>query len=112
MANKNSGLPVAALSAVVILGSVAAVFLMNNFGEITFGQSWPVLGMAVGLCLVFATYLELGLVIAGIFLLILLANLEQIPAFGKSWPFALIWIAILVVAGAMRSRATRKKSGS
>ena len=109
MAEKKSAFPVGVVAAVVILCSVAAVFLINNFGEVGFGQSWPVLPMAVGLSLAFASYLELGLAIMGFFLLILLANLGSIPPFGKTWPIALIWIAVLVVVGWMRGRAEKNR---
>ncbi len=110
MAEKGSKVPVGVLSAVVILGSIATVFLINNFGEVGFGNSWPVLLMAGGLCLAFAGYFELGFALLGFFLLILLANLGTIPPFSKSWPFALIWIAILVVVGYMRSKSSSKKA--
>ncbi len=66
--------------------------------------------MAGGLCLAFAGYFELGFALLGFFLLILLANLGTIPPFSKSWPFALIWIAILVVVGYMRSKSSSKKA--
>ncbi len=112
MAKKESDFPVGVASAVIILGSVAAVFLINNFGQMGFADSWPVLPMAVGLCLAAAGYVELGLAVMGFFLLILLANMAIIPPFGKSWPFALIWIALLVVVGYMRSRAAAKKTPS
>jgi hypothetical protein len=110
MAKKESDFPVGVVSAVIILGSVAAVFLINNFGQMGFADSWPVLPMAVGLCLAAASYVELGLAVMGFFLLILLANMAVVPPFGKSWPFALIWIALLVVVGYMRSRAAAKKT--
>jgi hypothetical protein len=112
MAKSGSQVPIAVISAVVILGSVAAVFLINNFGEVGFGDSWPVLAMAVGLSLSFAGYFELGFALLGFFLLILLANLAVIPSFGKSWPFALIWIAVLVVVGYARSRGEKAKKKS
>jgi len=112
MAKKESKFPVGVVSAVVILISVAAVFLINNFGEVGFGDSWPVLPMAIGLCLSLGGMLELGLAVLGFFLLILLANLGEIPPFSESWPFALIWIALLVVVGYVRSRAASKKKPS
>lgn len=109
MVEKKSKFPVGVVAAVVILCSIAAVFLLNNFGEVGFGKSWPVLPMAVGLSLVFASYLELGLAIMGFFLLLLLAYLGSIPPFGKTWPIALIWIAVLVVVGWARDRAEKKR---
>jgi hypothetical protein len=103
---------VGVVSAVLILLSLAAVFLINNFGEVGFGDSWPVLLIAAGLSLALAGYLELGLGIGGVFVLVLLANLDVIAPFSKSWPFVLIWIAVLVVVGFLRARASGRKTAS
>jgi len=108
MAAKEKKTPVAVISAVLILLSLGALFLLNNFGDIGFSESWPVLCMAVGLCLAVGGMVELGLGIMGLFLLLLLSEL-QIFAFGKSWPIILIWLAILVVVGYVRSRSEEKK---
>ena len=109
MAAKENKLPVGVIAAVLILGSLAALFLLNNFGEVGFGDSWPVLLIALGLTLAFAGYPELGLAIGGAFLIILLSNLEVIPPFSKSWPFILVWIVLLVVFGYLRGRTAAKK---
>lgn len=109
MAKKEQKLPVGVIAAVLILGSLAALFLLHNFSEVGFGQSWPVLLIALGLTLSFAGYPELGLAIGGAFLILLLANLEVIPAFSKSWPFILVWIVVLVVFGYLRGRAAKNK---
>lgn len=111
MATKKPGKPVAVISAVIILLSVAAVFLLQNFRGIPFAQSWPVLPMAVGLCLGAAAYVELGGAILGVFFLVILSTLDVYPL-DKSWPFILIWIAVLVVAGHLRNKATKKKASS
>jgi hypothetical protein len=111
MAVKPIKKPVAVISAVIILLSLGALFLINNFGEVGFGDSWPVLCMAVGLCLAVGGMLELGLGIMGLFLLLLLSELE-VFAFAKSWPIILIWVAILVVVGYLRSRFEEKKKTS
>ncbi|RME28465.1 MAG: hypothetical protein D6806_02850 [Deltaproteobacteria bacterium] len=68
--------------------------------------------MALGLVLAVANYLELGLAFMGVFLLVLLANLEKIPPFSKSWPIALIVIALLLVVGWARGRAEKRNQGS
>ena len=109
MAAKEKKTPVAVISAVLMLLSLAALFLLNNFGEIGFSESWPVLCMAVGLCLAVGGMVELGLGLMGFFLLLLLSELE-VFAFKKSWPIILIWLAILVLIGYMRSRTEEKKT--
>lgn len=111
MAAKEKKTPVAVISAVLILLSLGALFLMNNFGEVGFSESWPVLGIAVGLCLAVGGLVELGLGIMGLFLLLLLSELEMF-AFKKSWPIILIWLAILVVVGYLRSRSEKNKKTS
>ena len=104
MARKQvSGAPMV-ICAVLMLGAISAVALIGNFSQTGFGQSWPVLMIALGLSLLFFGYWELGLSLFGIFLIWLLANLALIPTFSKSWPFALIWIAVMVVIGFVRAR--------
>ena len=98
------------LSGVLLLLCIATIFLIGNFSNVGFASTWPVLLISVGICLFFAGYIELGLVFAGSFLIILLSNLEVIPSFAKSWPFILIWVAILIVFGYLRSRALNKKT--
>jgi hypothetical protein len=105
MANKGLA---SVIAAVVILGSIAAVFLIANFSEYQISECWPIIPMAIGVGLMLANFIELGLSITGAFLILLLANLEVIPPFSKSWPFILIWIAILVVIGYLRSRTSSK----
>jgi hypothetical protein len=111
MASKKPGKPVAVISAVIILLSVAALFLLQNFRDIPFSQSWPVLPMAVGLCLAVGSMVELGGAILGFFLLVILSTTGTYPL-SKSWPFILIWIAVLVVVGYLRSKAAKKKKAS
>ena len=72
---------------------------------------WPLLLMAVGGGLAAFGFLELGLGLIGVFGILLLANLEVIAPFGKSWPFTLIWIAAVVVIGFLRARARASGSG-
>jgi hypothetical protein len=95
---------------VVVLLAIATVALIGNFTEATFGDMWPVLAMAVGGALVAFGFMELGLGLIGVFGILLLANLEVIPTFGKSWPFTLIWIAAVVVIGFLRARARSQGS--
>ncbi len=111
MASRRAGKPVAVISAVIILLSVAAVFLLQNFRGIPFAQSWPVLPMAVGLCLAVGSMIELGGAILGFFLLVILSTTGTYPL-AKSWPFILVWIAVLVVVGYLRSKAAKKKASS
>lgn len=111
MASKKPGKPVAVISAVIILLSVAALFLLQNFRDIPFSQSWPVLPMAAGLCLAVGSMVELGGAILGFFLLVILSTTGTYPL-SKSWPFILIWIAFLVVVGYLRSKAAKKKKAS
>ena len=111
MASKKPGKPVAVISAVIILLSVAAVFLLQNFKDIPFSQSWPVLPMAVGLCLVAGSMIELGGAILGFFLLVILSTTGTYPL-SKSWPFILIWIAFLVVVGYLRGKKKKASSSS
>jgi hypothetical protein len=109
MAAKKPGKPVAVISAVLILLSVAAVFLLQNFRDIPFAKSWPVLPMAVGLCLAVAAYVELGGALLGFFFLVMLSTMDVYPL-SKSWPFILIWMAFLVVVGYLRTKAAKKAS--
>jgi hypothetical protein len=111
MASKKPGKPVAVISAVIILLSVAAVFLLQNFRDIPFASSWPVLPMAVGLCLAVGSLVELGGAILGLFFLVLLSTMDVYPL-AKSWPFILILIAVLVIVGYMRTKAAKKKNPS
>ena len=111
MASKKPGKPVAVISAVIILLSIAAVFLLQNFRDIPFAESWPVLPMAVGLCLAVGSMVELGGAILGFFLLVILSTTGTYPL-GKSWPFILVWIAVLVVVGYLRSKAAKKNASS
>ena len=111
MASERPGKPVAVISAVIILLSVAAVFLLQNFKDIPFSQSWPVLPMAVGLCLVAGSMIELGGAVLGFFLLVILSTTGTYPL-AKSWPFILIWIAVLVVVGYLRGKKKKASSSS
>ena len=111
MAANEKKAPVAVISAVLMLLSLGALFLLNNFGEVGFSQSWPLLCMAAGLCLAVGGMVELGLGIMGFFLLLLLSEMG-VFAFKKSWPIILIWLAILVVVGYLRSRTEEKKKTS
>ena len=105
MASKKPGKPVA------VLLCIAAVFLLQNFRDIPFAESWPVLPMAVGLCLAVGSMVELGGAILGFFLLVILSTTGTYPL-GKSWPFILVWIAVLVVVGYLRSKAAKKNASS
>ena len=109
MASKKPGKPLAVISAVIILLSVAALFLLQNFHNIPFAKSWPVLPMAAGLCLAVGSLIELGGAILGFFFLVMLSTMDVYPL-AKSWPFILIWIAVLVVVGYMRTKAAKKKN--
>jgi len=111
MASKKPGKPVTVISAVIILLSVATLFLLQNFRDIPFSQSWPVLPMALGLCLAVGSMIELGGAVLGFFLLVILSTTDTYPL-SKSWPFILIWIALLVVVGYVRSKTAKKKSAS
>ena len=91
--------------AVVALVAIATVALIGNFSEFTIGDLWPVLGIALGLGVAAFGFVELGMGLIGVFGIWTLANLEFIPAFAKTWPFALIWIAAVVVIGFLRARA-------
>ena len=102
---KNADAASMVIVAVVALVAIATVALVGNFSEFTFGDLWPVLGIALGFGVAAFGFMELGLGLIGVFGIWLLANLELIPAFGKSWPFALIWIAAVVVIGFLRARA-------
>jgi hypothetical protein len=105
MSKTKPNTPAIVLSAVVLLGALATVALVANFSETTsFGQVWPGVAAAMGVSLLFWGFLELGLGVAGVFLLWLLANLGVLPEFSKSWPFTLIWVVILVVVGFLRAR--------
>jgi hypothetical protein len=110
MAEDKKGLPVSVIAAVLVLGSAAAIFLIANFGDVGIAASWPVILVAAGLSLALAGYPETGLAIAGAFLIWLLANLDVIPPFSRSWPFILIWIVVLVVFGFLRGRMAGKKT--
>ena len=105
---------VAVMATVLVLGAAAAVLLLHNFTTAAFSATWPVLLIAIGGCLIIAGYLELGLVFVGSFVLVLLANLGVIPIIAKSWPCILIWLALVVVIGYLRSRARddHQSSGS
>jgi hypothetical protein len=111
MASKKPGKPVAVISTVIILLSVAALFLLQNFRDIPFAESWPVLPMAVGLCLAVGSMIELGGAILGFFLLVILSTTGTYPL-DKSWPFILVWIAVLVVVGYLRTKAAKQKKAS
>jgi hypothetical protein len=107
MAGKGFGKVTGLLAGVILLGSVAAVFLIQNFGSWGLGATWPAVVIAAGLCVAMVGYLELGLGVAGIFVIWLLCNLAVIPPVGKSWPFFLIWMAVMVVVGFIRGRSGR-----
>ncbi len=111
MTQPKPNMPAIVLSAVVLLGALATVSLVANFSETTsFGQVWPGVAAAVGVSMLFWGFLELGLGVAGVFLLWLLANLGVLPEFSRSWPFTLIWVVILVVVGYLRAR--KRPAGS
>lgn len=101
----------AVIVGVVVLLAVAVVALIGNYTEASFGDMWPLLVMALGGGLAAFGFLELGLGLIGVFGILLLANLEVIAAFGKSWPFTLIWIAAVVVIGFLRARAHSSGTG-
>jgi len=103
---------VAVITTVMVLGAVAAVLLLHNFTEVSFASTWPVILIAGGLCLAFGGFLELGLVLIGSFLIVLLANLRILPGIGQSWPFILIWLALVVLIGYLRSRARAELDSS
>jgi hypothetical protein len=103
--------PGAIVAAVLVLGTLAALFLIQNFGESGLDRTWPALLIALGISLIPFGYLELGLATSGVFCVGLLANLKLIPAFGRSWPFALIWVIGVLIVGFFRSRqSVRAKS--
>jgi hypothetical protein len=110
MPDKSGNTTAMVITGVVILLAVAAVALLSNFAEISFGSTWPVLLMAVSLGLLAFRFWELGFGLFGFFCIWLLSNLGVIPAFSKSWPFALIWIALLVVIGFLRARSQKGRT--
>jgi len=97
---------VSTLVGVVFLAAVVAVALIHNFSNHSVGQTWPILLVGLGFCLAVAGMIELGLGLAGVFLVWLLANLGVIPPFSKSWPFIIIWVIVMVVFGFVRARAS------
>ena len=97
------------LCGLVAIGAVAAVGLVANFGGDGFEITWPVLVMGLGLSLAIAGYFELGLLLFGAFLVWLLGNTGVLPTFSKSWPFALIWVAIVLIIGYLRARQGTRK---
>jgi|DewCreStandDraft_4_1066084.scaffolds.fasta_scaffold01324_24 hypothetical protein len=107
MAQKPVSRAAGVISGAVLLLSVAAVFLIQNFGSVGVGRTWPAIVAAAGLCLTLVGYLELGLGLAGVFGIWLIANLGVIAPVGKSWPIFLIWMVIMLVVGFMRSRSSR-----
>jgi hypothetical protein len=88
------------------------VLLLHNFTAVSFASTWPVILIACGACLAFGGFLELGLVCIGSFLIVLLANLRILPGIARSWPFILIWLALVVLIGYLRSRARAELDGS
>ena len=94
------------LVGVVFLAAVVAVALIHNFSDYGVGQTWPVLLVGLGFCVAIAGMIELGLGLAGVFLVWLLANLGVISPFSKSWPFVIIWVIVMVVFGFVRARAS------
>jgi hypothetical protein len=98
--------PAQVAAGVLLLCTLAAVALVANFFELTFGQLWQGLVVGLGVSVMFWGFLELGLGLIGVFGLWLLANLGVLPEFGKSWPFALVWIAVMVVVGFLRARGS------
>jgi len=92
---------------VLILGAIATVFLIQNFGHTGASATWPAIVIAMGVSLALAGYLELGLGVTGVFIIWLLANLRIIPEVGRSWPFFLLVVAIMVIIGFLRARSSR-----
>ncbi len=107
MPEKSGNTTAMVITGVLILLAVATVALLSNFVDVSFGSTWPVLLMAGSLGLLAFRFWELGFGLFGFFCIWLLSNLEAIPAFSKSWPFALIWIALLVVIGFLRARSQK-----
>ena len=91
-------------------GFEAAVFFNEVVGQNPSNTVY-VLPMALGLCLAVGSLVELGGVILGFFLLVIFSTMEIYPL-AKSWPFILIWIAVMVVVGYLRSKAAKKNASS
>lgn len=107
MSEKPIGRATGMISGAVLLLSVAAVFLIQNFGSVGVGRTWPAIVAAAGLCLTLVGYLELGLGVAGVFVIWLLSNLGAIAPVGKSWPIFLVWMVVMLIVGFLRSRSSR-----
>ncbi len=112
MAEKKSNPVPMVIAGALLLVSIAVLALISNFSDTGFGVTWPVIFIAIGLGLITYGFWELGLGVSGFFLIWLLASLEVIPEFSKSWPFTLIWIVILVVIGFLRSRSGSRKNAA
>lgn len=95
----------ATIGAVFIIVTIGAMFLVRyTFDGPGLGSTWPALFVAVGLVLLLARYLELGIGVVGLFGIILAANLGAF-SLKRAWPFFIIIVAIAVVVGFLRARA-------
>jgi uncharacterized membrane protein (DUF485 family) len=98
-----------AVGSIVMLLTLAGIYLAkNNYGGPGLGDTWPALGMAVGVCFLVGGMLEMGILLTAGFGLWLGANLDWLSG-TQLWPFILVLIALLVAVGYIRARAEHDK---
>lgn len=103
--DKRSPSILAAVGAVILIVTIAGVFLVAyTFDGPGFGKTWPALPLSIGLVLMLARYIELGLVVVGLFGMLLMSNLDLL-SFRRAWPLCIVIVAIAVLIGFLRARA-------
>lgn len=102
-------------SAALAVGSIAMIVTFAGILLVKYtyegpglGDTWPALGMAVGVCLLVSGMLEAGILLMAVFGLWLGANLDWVSG-SKLWPFVLLLLAVLVAVGYIRARAEHDK---
>lgn len=98
-----------AVGAIAMIVTLAGILLVKyTYEGPGLGDTWPALGIAVGVCFLVGGMLEMGLFLMAGFGLWLGANLDWVS--GKSlWPFLLLLVAVLVAVGYIRARAEHDK---
>jgi len=91
-------------SILVILVLAGMAMTKYTFDGPGFGDTWPMLLVAVGLVLLLARYYELGLSFVGVFGIVLLGTLGTM-SLKRGWPFTLVVIAIAAGIGYLRARS-------
>ena len=98
-----------AVGAIAMIVTVAGMLLVKyTYEGPGIGDTWPAVGIAVGVCLLVSGMLEAGIFLMAGFGLWLGANLDWVSG-KKLWPFVLLLVAVLVAVGYIRARSEHDK---